>query len=203
MFRKINGTYVVTGPLSTKGEKIYWYRLMEKDGGDYLSISTSTSATNKDRLALADEKKLDDNALWAFAPTGRPNEYKVFNCGLEGFVSLKEGKNVNYLYVTENAMPVKLIFDAEKNATVMSDGSKYFRKQSTYVNLAAKSYAASWVFELAAIDNDRDLADIITIVEGVLEEGDYNEDCYDLSGRKVLNPGKGIYIQNGKKVLFK
>ena len=36
-----------------------------------------------------------------------------------------------------------------------------------------------------------------------LEEGDYNEDCYDLSGRKVLNPGKGIYIQNGKKVLFK
>ena len=203
LFRKINGTYVVTGPLSTKGEKIYWYRLMEKDGGDYLSISTSTTSTNKDRLALADEKKLDDNALWAFAPTGRPNEYKVFNCGLEGFVSLKEGKNANYLYVTENSMPVKLIFDAEKNATVMSDGSKYFRKQSAYVNLAAKSYAASWVFELVAIEDDRDLADIITIVEGVLEEGDYNQDCYDLSGRKVLNPGKGIYIQNGKKVLFK
>ena len=203
LFRKINGTYVVTGPLSTKGEKIYWYRLMEKDGGDYLSISTSNTSANKDRLALADEKKLDDNALWAFAPTGRPNEYKVFNCGLEGFVSLKEGKNATYLYVTENSMPVKLIFDAEKNATVMSDGSKYFRKQSAYVNLAAKSYAASWVFELAAIEDDRDLADIITIVEGVLEEGDYNQDCYDLSGRKVLNPGKGIYIQNGKKVLFK
>ncbi len=203
LFKKIDGTYVVTGPLSTKGEKIYWYRVMEKAGGDYLSISTSTTSNNKDRLALADEKKLDDNALWAFAPTGRPNEYKVFNCGLEGFVSLKEGKNASYLYVTENSMPVKLIFDAEKNATVMSDGSKYFRKQSTYVNLAVKSYAANWVFELAAIENDRDLADIITIVEGVLEEGDYNEDCYDLSGRKVLNPGKGIYIQNGKKVLFK
>ena len=189
LFNKINGTYVVTGPLSTKGENIYWYRVMEKDGGDYLSISTNNTSTNKDRLALADEKKLDDNALWAFAPTGRPNEYKVFNCGLEGFVSLKEGKNA-YLYVTENSMPVKLIFDAEKNATVMSDGSKYFMKQKTYVNLAAKSSAASWVFELAAIENDRDLADIITIVEGVLEEGDYNQDCYDLSGRKVLNPGK-------------
>ena len=203
LFRKINGTYVVTGPLSTKGDKIYWYRLMEKDGGDYLSISTSTTATNKDRLALADEKKLDDNALWAFAPTGRQNEYKVFNCELEGFVSLKEGKNANYMYVTENAMPVKLLFDAEKNALTITDGSKFFRKQSTFVNLADKKYAANWVFELVAIEDNSDLADIITIVEGVLEEGDYNQECYDLSGRKVLNPGKGIYIQNGKKVLFK
>ena len=107
------------------------------------------------------------------------------------------------MYVTENAMPVKLLFDAEKNAFTITDGSKYFRKQSTFVNLGDKRYAVNWVLELAAIEDNSDLADIITIVEGVLEEGDYNQDCYDLSGRKVLNPGKGIYIQNGKKVLFK
>ena len=141
--------------------------------------------------------------MWAFAPTGRSNEYKVYNCELEGFVSLKEGKNASYLYVTENSMPVKLLFDVEKNAVAMSDGTNYFKKSVSYVTLGAKESALYWTFELVAIEDNKDLADIITIVEGVLEEGDYNEDCYDLSGRKVLNPGKGIYIQNGKKVLFK
>ena len=203
LFNKIDGTYVVTGPLSTKGDKIYWYRLIEKEDGEYLGISTSTTATNKDRLALTAEKNLDDKALWAFAPTGRPGEYKIYNCDLDGFVSLKAGKNANYLYVTGESMPVKVIYDADKNSFVMTNGSKYFRIQGSYVTLAAQNYAAEWTLELVAIEDNRDLADIITIVEGVLEEGDYNEDCYDLSGRKVLNPGKGIYIQNGKKVLFK
>ena len=203
LFNKIDGTYVVTGPLSTKGDNIYWYRLIEKEDGEYLGISTSTTATNKDRLALTAEKNLDDKALWAFAPTGRPGEYKIYNCDLEGFVSLKAGKNANYLYVTEESMPVKVIYDADKNSFVMTNGSKYFRIQGSYVTLATQNYAAEWTLELVAIEDNRDLADIITIVEGVLEEGNYDEDCYDLSGRKVLNPGKGIYIQNGKKVLFK
>ena len=203
LFNKIDGTYTLTGPLSTKGDKIYWYRLIDKESGKYLGITTSTTATNKDRLAFTEEKNLDDKALWAFAPTGRSNEYRVYNCELEGFVSLKEGKNASYLYVTENFMPVKLLFDVEKNAVAMSDGTNYFKKSVSYVTLGAKESALYWTFELVAIEDNKDLADIITIVEGVLEEGDYNEDCYDLSGRKVLNPGKGIYIQNGKKVLFK
>ena len=29
------------------------------------------------------------------------------------------------------------------------------------------------------------------------------ENCYDLQGRKVSKPGKGVYIVNGKKVIFK
>ena len=41
-------------------------------------------------------------------------------------------------------------------------------------------------------------------VESILEEGDYNEDCYDLSGRKVEQVTvPGIYLVNNKKVYIK
>ena len=45
----------------------------------------------------------------------------------------------------------------------------------------------------------------ITGIIGVTTNTDYtdNTDVYDLSGRRVQNPAKGIYIQNGKKVIIK
>ena len=30
-----------------------------------------------------------------------------------------------------------------------------------------------------------------------------NDDMYDLQGRRIVNPDKGIYIKNGKKVVIK
>jgi hypothetical protein len=171
---------------------------MDNESGDYLSVNAK-----ENRLNLADVYDLDDNALWAFASTGRQNEFKVYNCAHAGYISNKEGKNVNYLYITEDIKPLTVIYDSEKNAVVLFDGEKYLRKQSSNVNLGTKSNALYWSLELVSLEEDKELADIITIVEGVLAEGDVNADCYDLSGHKVENPGKGIYIQNGKKVLIK
>ena len=42
-----------------------------------------------------------------------------------------------------------------------------------------------------------------TDIEGVETEAEETTVIYDLSGRRVENPGKGIYIVNGKKVIFK
>jgi hypothetical protein len=154
-------------------------------------------------LNQVDEYNLNDRALWAFASTGRPNEYKVYNCACEGYISNKDGMLANNLYITENNKPLTVIYNADGNYFLLSDGSKYLRYSSNYVSLGIRSTAANWSFELVSLEEDKELADIITIVEGILEEGNYNEDCYDLSGRKVVNPGKGIYIQNGKKVIFK
>ena len=199
LLKRIEGTYAVSAPISTKGETIAWYRLMDNNSGEYLSVNTS----KEDRLTLADEYSLSDNELWAFAPTGRQNEFKVYNCGLAGYISNKDGENASHLYITEDIKPLTVVYDSEKNAVTLFDGEKYLRKQSSNVNLGTKSYALYWSLELVSIEENEELADIITIVESVLEEGDSNADCYDLSGRKVENPGKGIYIQNGKKVILK
>ena len=34
------------------------------------------------------------------------------------------------------------------------------------------------------------------------EELEMRNEVYDLQGRKVLNPGKGLYIVNGKKIII-
>jgi hypothetical protein len=31
----------------------------------------------------------------------------------------------------------------------------------------------------------------------------HNDNCYDLQGRRVAQPKKGLYIQNGKKLIIK
>ena len=47
--------------------------------------------------------------------------------------------------------------------------------------------------------------DFVTAIKGVRTVGNESSDCsiYDIQGRKVENPTKGIYIVNGKKVVVK
>ena len=47
--------------------------------------------------------------------------------------------------------------------------------------------------------------DFVTAIKGVRSVGNESSDCsiYDIQGRKVENPTKGIYIVNGKKVVVK
>ena len=197
LFKKINGTYVITAPLATEGEVVAWYRLVESESGESLSISESTTATNKDRLTLAED--VNDRTLWAFVPTGRVNEFKVYNCEYKGYISQKADKNANNLYVTDGNKPLTVVYNAEKNAVVLKSEDRYVRVAGSFVGLGTESNAALWTLELVVLEGYETPSDI----EDIIEEGNCNEDCYDLQGRKVLNPTKGIYIQNGKKVYFK
>ena len=42
-----------------------------------------------------------------------------------------------------------------------------------------------------------------TEIEGSELDAQGSQLIYDLQGRRVLNPTKGMYIVNGKKVIFK
>lgn len=43
----------------------------------------------------------------------------------------------------------------------------------------------------------------ITAIHNIKAQDSTLPDCYDLSGRKVKNPAKGLYIKNGKKLIIK
>ena len=43
----------------------------------------------------------------------------------------------------------------------------------------------------------------LTAIEEITDKGVQSTDIYDLQGRKVENPSRGIYIINGKKVFIK
>ncbi len=196
----VQGKYIVKSPIATAGDQVMWYRLYNKESGNYLSVNSS-----KNTLSVVAANKLDDNALWSFAKTGVKDKFEMFNYAVDGFVYNKKRD----LYANgEDGVAVTVSYDAESQAVVLYvdlDGKAYpFYENGTSVALPRTLTNISyWELELVDIEADRELADKITVIEDILEEGNYNEDFYDLNGRKVLNPTRGIYIQNGKKVLYK
>lgn len=197
----VQGKYIVKAPIATKDDVVMWYRLCNKETGDYLSVNSS-----KNTLKSVPYYDVDDNALWSFAATGVKNCYEMYNCATGGFVCNVSSRNLNA--DGKDGAAITVSYDAEQQAVVLNidyDGKSYpFYDSGTKVAIPRDSKDSSyWELELVEMETNRDIADKITIIEDILEEGNYNEDFYDLSGRKVANPTRGIYIQNGKKVFYK
>ena len=71
-------------------------------------------------------------------------------------------------------------------------------KQNPVVRTAGKSVVFSSDAPIILYMEDDEDA-----VDKVPENTGTHDTVYDLSGRKVNNPGKGIYIRDGKKVILK
>lgn len=113
------------------------------------------------------------------------------------------GNIVFYPYLTETPSAYRL----SRNGTgysLMLEGS-----ENVYINEfgGVDNVVAYWVSENAAKDNGSRLEfeEVGIVPEGIdnvtLTPAD--NAVYDLSGRRVSNPSKGIYIINGKKVYLK
>ena len=194
----IEGKYIVTAPIATEGERVVWYYLISNKSDKFASIYSGSTASNKDRVAMTDE--VDDYALWSFASTGKAGEYKVYNAGNEGFM-YKNGTSKVYTSAKEDYLPVTVTYDTKAGGLLLTSGGKTIYDAGTYMSISGtKSY---WRLDIALIETNKEVADIITSIESVLPEADGNSAIYDLSGRRVQNPTRGIFIQNGKKVLVK
>lgn len=201
---EVEGKYIVVGPLVTKSEEIMWYRLRNKETGMYLSVDGETCVT-------VDPENVDDNALWTFTSTGVAGKYNVYSCGADGYMYYDEEYGDIYAGAAER-LPVGIAYDKNGQGVVLSIDAMLYGEYTEGANVLDDGMfvylqagaGTCWELEFAKIEVDEILAgDIVTAIEGVLEEGNYDEDFYDLTGRKVTNPVRGIYIQNGKKVLFK
>ena len=66
---------------------------------------------------------------------------------------------------------------------------------------ALRSYRKSWPWsdfkDIVAIGEDPDA------IKGIKQSDDSKTEYYDLTGRRVYQPQKGLYIKNGKKVMMK
>jgi len=195
----IEGKYIVTAPIVTKGEQVVWYYIISNKSEKFVSISTSTQASRKGRLEMTTE--VTDDALWSFASTGKPGEFRLYNAGQQGFVYRQGTKNYLFTSAEEDCIPVTIEYDAKNGGLLMTAADKNIYDGGTAVQLSAsKSY---WRVQIALIEKNKEVADIITTIENVIPEADTNGVIYDLSGRRVINPERGIFIQGGKKVLVK
>ena len=198
---ELDGKYINAAPIATKGDRIVWYYIISNNSNKFVSIYSDTRPALKNSLAMSTEA--DDYALWSFASTGKAGEYKLYNAGNEGF-AYREGTKKNiFTSATAEPLPITVTYNAENNGLVMSIGENYIYESSTAPTLA--SSISSWRIEIADIEFNKEIADIITTIESVVEhvESDGSNGLYDLQGRRVEAAEKGIYIKDGKKLLVK
>ena len=195
----IEGKYIVTAPLVTKGEQVIWYYIISNKSEEFVSIYNGTQSSRKGRVEMSDE--VTDDALWSFASTGKPGEFRLYNAGQQGFAYRPGTKNYLFTSIEEDCLPVTIEYDAKNDGLLMTAAGKNIYDGGTAPQLStSKSY---WRVQIALIENNKEVADIITTIENVIPEADTNGVIYDLSGRRVVNPERGIFIQGGKKVLVK
>ena len=81
--------------------------------------------------------------------------------------------------------------------TVKTNKATYFSRSRQ--KLWCKGEESGNYQEIKEICIDCDMDTILYLVEQRAE----SNDIYDLQGRRVTNPTKGVYIINGKKIMFK
>ncbi len=196
----IEGKYIVTTPIVTKGERVVWYYIISNKSEKFAGIYNGTQASRKGRVEMSDE--VTDDVLWSFAATGKTGEYKLYNAGQQGFAYRQGTKNYLFTSAEEDYLPVTMVYDAKNDGLLMTAAEKTIYDGGTAVQLSAsKSY---WRVQIALIENNKEVADIITTIEGVIPEAVAGDGAiYDLNGRRVEKPTRGIFIQGGKKVLVK
>ena len=100
------------------------------------------------------------------------------------------------------------IGDNTWRVVVFSFSNSLFGNNEQLVNIATTAQAISIAnIHLAqtngtdhAFDNVETTTTSVTCVDGEEQEAPH---YYDLSGRRMNSPERGIYIRNGKKVIFK
>ena len=139
---------------------------------------------------------------WMFESTGIAHHYYI--------------KNKNGLYINDMADNGASCSGADQSsawvfkANYLDNGTVYFTTLDgeTYLSLDINSYkivagkqlmnAATWGIRAVELNNTA-----IEEVECEGESGEVKGEIYDLTGRKVENPTKGVYIVDGKKVFIK
>lgn len=207
-FYNIEGKYSVIAPAASANGKIMWYAIISDVTDKAWSVGT--------QITLADQPKNDaytDEMLWAIFPTAVEGEYKLINAAEEEclYRYIRNNRPQSSYCVasrTTEALPVSFV---ENNGTVaIMTGSNSFVKDtgnSTLLQYATTGTKTGWKFKLIAIEQNPELFEQLTDIEGVVVENETiegNNETYDIFGRKVITPAKNtIYIKNGQKFINK
>lgn len=114
-------------------------------------------------------------------------------------VSEGEGLTMTGCYADETDVPLYSLF-VQNAQLIYNESSAYIYSTRTYITLEGWTPGENGIKGLTIIDDDE--ATGIAVVEN----GQLNlltGKVYDLSGRAVKNPTKGLYIIDGKKVMLK
>ena len=140
---------------------------------------------------LADKNK----ALWIVESSGNENCY---------FIKDKNGSYINDIATNgaycngkraEYAIEFEVIYNNDCSLSFLAKNNNLhmaLNNENMAVGTEVKNGNATWLVTLVVKN--------ATAIEVV--ESDEEEEIYDLQGRKVETPKRGVYIKNGKKVIY-
>lgn len=135
--------------------------------------------------------------LWIVESTGERNYYyiKDNNGNYINDVSLNIGVYCNGKS-KEDAVVFEVIYNSDCSLSFKTKESNLFlalNDDDMAVGTEAQNLNATWIVTIIEKKN--------TAIE-IVEEENMDAEIFDLQGRRITEPGKGVYIKNGKKVIF-
>ena len=175
------------------------YRIKSVSQNKYLNIE-SYNANNasgpKGSVGIADYAE-SEKQIFTIEDAG---DDKVYFVSAEGYYIVCRQWNIDASNAGEKS-PLGLEYKNDTEFYIMN-GTQYFKvgpvdgAANSYYPYCDASFSLAELWVLEEVGNT-------TGVENVKAESGKVEDIYDLQGRKVDTPSKGLYIINGKKVLIK
>lgn len=181
-------------------------------------VEELTKHANVGQMNLAGKSRGEDGEFNAFADVDLTAMYTAFGCTAEEFAAVGSwiAPNQAGTYTEDNYDEAEgFFFDAE--GKTVDDGTEVL-----HVGINEDGQLATWVINdtdlenvytvsFAALYNDQMYYFYVTVnqdgvpdaIDGIKDNTVKSGVIYDLSGRKVITPSKGVYIQNGKKFIIK
>ena len=168
------------------------HTLENVDGYNFLC----NDATGVKGVTYVDDVTDKNNAYWVIEHTGEGDYcYIRDNNGYYINDIAKNGAYCNGKRI-ENAVEFRVIYNSDCTLSFQARESNLYlaiNSEDMAVGTEALNDNAMWIVTIAAKN--------MTAIE-VVEEEKSDSVLYDLQGRKIANPQKGIYIKNGKKVIY-
>jgi len=170
----------------------------EEFGEGSIVYVASSYDVDKDNISFTTHDGISANMPCLLDATKAGTSYTLENRTIVAGEPVAEGKNVTMMGTYEE------IFVPKDNGNYIISGGKIYEVDGqsqvklkgtrAYINIKSGSEARTLTMSF-----DDTATGIATVKDGKLEFE--TGDIYDLSGRKVKNPTKGIYLMNGKKVI--
>lgn len=117
--------------------------------------------------------------------------------------------------VAGNAVKIKFVGTYEKKNIVSDDGTQYYCfmadgvEAGKFVHVTTNAVTMNPYRAYMVVEGGADARELDLVIDGVstgiknMKVGTDDNVYYDLQGRRVLYPTKGLYIVNGRKVIIK
>ena len=185
-------------PETSTAETLVLYRIQNIENGYCLFEEKDNSRYLGYLRTKEVEMGVDDEALlWYFLPGDTDSTFYFYNYTTRQGVYTVSGKTyVSVLADGTTAEAYKLSADAEGFGFTVNaaDGKTWYCNSTNYVQ-TSKNKEAVWKFvkvgSVASVEHD------------VVAPDDADAPIYDLQGRRVIAPQRGIYIRGDKKMVIK